>query len=138
MGYTHYFDQQRDLTATEFAQIGEAARKIIAKSNVRIVREYDLPDELPEITDEFIAFNGVGNDGHETMWLQPKSEGFAFCKTARKPYDVAVVALLCAVHAIAPDAYRIGADGDVDDWEDGAALAREACPALNIQIPITD
>ncbi len=39
------------------------------------------------------------------------SDDFAFCKTARKPYDPVVVSILVAARDIAPDAIRISSDG---------------------------
>ena len=35
------------------------------------------------------SFNGIDDDGHEDCYFDGKA-GFNFCKTARKPYDIAV------------------------------------------------
>ena len=128
MGYTHYFPATRDLTAAEFAKIGEACRQIIkaAPADVRVVREFDQLDESPEITGDFVAFNGPGEAGHETFWLPRIKDGFQFCKTAYKPYDVIVVACLIATDDIAPDALEISSDGGRADWEAGLKLAQQA------------
>lgn len=55
-----------------------------------------------------IRFNGVEDDGHETFYLPKKKRSFNFCKTARKPYDIAVAMVLLACHAVAPDAFCCG------------------------------
>lgn len=138
MGYTHYFEQARPFTEAEFAAIGEAVRKIIAASDVKIVREYDRTDEEAEITPDLIAFNGEGDDGHETFWLERGTVGgtFQFCKTARKPYDEVVVACLLAIEMIAPGALDLGSDGGIADWMDGRALVAEALGAPALEIPV--
>lgn len=42
---------------------------------------------------------------------------FNFCKTARKPYDLAVTLVLLAAHEVASGALDIGSDGDWDENE---------------------
>lgn len=50
-----------------------------------------------EITPFRVAFNGSGDLSHESFILTADVCGFEFCKTARKPYDLAVkTALLLA------------------------------------------
>ena len=93
----------------------------------------------PKFTDELVSFNGVGADAHETFLIaqtfeapdyrpDPDEEGlhFAFCKTARKPYDIAVTASLAVLKHHLGDAIRVSSDGDFDEWADGLALAGEA------------
>lgn len=90
-----------------------------------------------EITAERIAFNGTdeGDMGHETFIFadqrslpyegaDPDRLGWAFCKTARKPYDVVVTAVL--TYLAADWGFEVSSDGDVPDWEAGVALAEEA------------
>lgn len=44
-----------------------------------------------------------------------------FCKTSRKPYDVAVSAILLRCHQLSPDALDIASDGGSDhEWRHGA------------------
>lgn len=132
MGYTHYWGATRTFTASEWKDICAATRSILRTSTVQIVREYDRPNERPDVLDHEIIFNGAGDDGHETFWLQRelpeepeyrKGEGdFQFCKTARKPYDEVVVAVLIAVRHIAPDAISWSSDGYLEEHADGLAL----------------
>jgi hypothetical protein len=130
MGYTHYFTQKRELTPDEFASIGAAVKRSIAKAKgVKIVREYDLPKEPPEINADLIAFNGPGEQGCETFWLQRENSGWQFCKTSREPYDVVVVAALAACHHFAASAFKIDSDGDPEDWEAGVELCSRAIAA---------
>ncbi|PSR27615.1 MAG: hypothetical protein C7B46_19320 [Sulfobacillus benefaciens] len=51
---------------------------------------------------------------------------FSFCKTARKPYDVAVTAALIVIKHHLPTV-RIMSDGNDDDWADGRMVCMTAC-----------
>ena len=109
-----------------------------------IVRDGDGTGE-PTINGLEVAFNGdaeasEGDGGgldHETFymprvlepqpWQQPDEQGryFDFCKTARKPYDLAVVAALLAFqHHFPPPETAANSDGDASDWAAGLALCR--------------
>lgn len=141
MGYTHYHPQGRDFTAAEWQRLTDAATKIVAEFGQGVTAaplawEYDEPTKPPQIDGDVIRFNGVGEDGHETFLLTRIREPyFTFCKTARKPYDVVVVAILIAADAIAPGALAIGSDGDADDWQAGLTLASRAIPTLAAEVP---
>lgn len=118
MGYTHYLHPQRHATQDEWNAI---------KDSWLLLYHLGLFPKLhePRVDDDIIHFNGVGNDGHETMILEREGLGFDFCKTARKPYDLAVVALLLIAHHHAPDAWEIKSDGGPDDWAEGLALVQK-------------
>jgi len=92
-------------------------------NNVPIQFEEDVP-EPPKVSDTLIRFNGIGQDAHETLYIEkrPKSE-FNFCKTARKPYDLAVGLILLVIAKHAPVEFRISSDGD---WKDDWAEIRQA------------
>ena len=96
-----------------------------------IQRESDssLP---PLVSREEIQFNGIGQDGHETMYVTRVGGRFNFCKTAYKPYDTVVVALLCLMEHCAPDVWVIGSDGNKLDWLEGLALAMEVEPECKL------
>jgi hypothetical protein len=131
MGYTHYFQQQREITDEEWTAITADAEKIIAyakECNIPLAWEYDEYSKDPEVSSERIRFNGVAEGGHETFLLPRKmDEGyhgdkyrFNFCKTAYKAYDVAVCAVLMSMHEHAPGAWDIASDGGMEEgpWRD--------------------
>lgn len=151
MGYTHYWGQKRDFTQDEMLKIGEDVRTIIATASGRAFpgRDSDTPTgslviaggagergSLPQIDDKTISFNGLGPDlDHETFMFDAKRSmpydnapadrlGWAFCKTARKPYDVVVTAVL--TYLAADWGFEVSSDGDVPDWDLGVKLAEEA------------
>ena len=120
MGYTHYF---KDVTSTP--QLAQAAREIVNASDVSICG----PDGtgMPRISDYEIALNGDANEGgdHETFWLPSAPDGFNFCKTARKPYDEVVGAILIyAICSGSPGSENISSDGTIAEaeWVNSIAL----------------
>lgn len=142
MGYTHYWTQPRNFTPEEFLQISDAARTIIETASGRKFPfdgsrspEHELVicnmggdrGSRPELSDKCISLNGMGPElEHETFMIEaaPGADTWTFCKTARKPYDVVVVAIL--TYLAADWAFAVSSDGDVDDWEAGIKLAGEA------------
>jgi hypothetical protein len=77
--------------------------------------------EEPGTEGEQLFFNGDDREGrgqaHETMMLtQFHYPEFAFCKTARKPYDWFVVACLLLAAKHCPGVWRISTDGSPEDW----------------------
>jgi hypothetical protein len=92
-----------------------------------------------------VRFNGSGPNedlGHETFYVarvfrdgyrQERRPGsglfFQCCKTARKPYDLAVVACLTALKVRVPEV-ELSSDGSFEERAHGIALA-ESVYALN-------
>jgi len=132
MGYTHYWTKERDITDPEWEQITEIARKVIktarSKYLISVAWESDEIGRPPQIDSEVIRFNGIDEDGHETFYLSRKASEFDFCKTARKDYDMIVVAILqaCAVYCTG---FSWRSDGDREDHADGVALYNTATGA---------
>lgn len=153
MGYTHYWRQPLRYTKAEWEQICKDVTAIL--NDVQHVQGIPLADGMgghgssPEITDDRIWFNGVGDNSHETFIARRSvppldadekrwktRRGSDFCKTARKPYDIAVTACLAYFAAIERGPWRASSDGDGPDWLAGVALARRCVPRLANQIDI--
>jgi len=75
-----------------------------------IIQFEEDAEEPPVCTEELIRFNGIDEDGHETFYFSAGKEDFAFCKTARKPYDVVVCECLLVLNHFIP-ALEINSDG---------------------------
>lgn len=134
MGYTHYFRTHKDgIPVAAWEKICADVTTLLANlpAGLKIVHEYDEPGTLPEITDSLIMFNGNGDEGHETFYFEriPKpqswedpTEGtvFAFCKTACKPYDLAVCGVLIVIRYHAQEYVSVSSDGDRTDWMDAS------------------
>lgn len=156
MGYTHYFYQHRDFTTDEWQELTRATRLAIAnlpeKFETAECEYIERPvicgsegEGEPLITGYKIWFNGDARYGldHETMALdrlvedalyesngytnrQADGSIFNFCKTARKPYDFLVCAVLLMAQEIAPGCLVVSSDGDIEgeDWQPAREFVR--------------
>ena len=120
MGYTHYWNKTA-FTDDEWSKITDGAKAICK----RAASEYSIVfgdfggevEASPVFDDSHIGFNGVDGDAHETFILYKRGSG-GFCKTARKPYDIAVVSILLLAKEVAK--IDISSDGDDEGvWESG-------------------
>jgi hypothetical protein len=154
MGYTHYWTQPLRYSKAEWTQICEDVTAIL--NDVQHVQGIPLANGMgelgtqPIIDADTILFNGAGEeDSHEAVHLQRavpplteedkrwnKQRGWDFCKTARKPYDLAVTAVLAYLAALENKPLSVSSDGDGREWLEGVALARRTVPRLANQIDI--
>ena len=173
MGYTHYWRQARDFTDVEWIELTRLA-KLITNGSQGILAHYPatvgeddyyggIEDDVFIIDDEEIRFNGIGEDGHETFLITKKKRAkadyeeqhaydkkgaFNFCKTAHKPYDKYVVAVLCALYNLSdapPQSNRsahpmseITSDGNTEDWTEGLFHAVRSTRQEEMYCPIRD
>jgi hypothetical protein len=91
----------------------------------------------PEFTEFYFSINGdaeaftsEGRDlAHETFywagiptqseWRKDEPDFFEFCKTAYKPYDAVVTAILIRAKSIYGSCVRISSDGEWHEWQAG-------------------
>lgn len=107
MGYTHYFKLKK-LSKANFDKVAK---------DVKII-ETALKGMVPltnNTNDKVIDLNGVGANQHENLWLEKSGDGFNFCKTARKPYDIAICLALLSLKFHATNT-EISSDGDNEEW----------------------
>jgi hypothetical protein len=83
------------------------------------------------------AFNGVGELSHETFSLNEGLNEWNFCKTARKPYDLAVCLVLLSVKYHVRSA-RVSSDGDNKDWQHSFELYKTLFPKRNVSFKFKD
>jgi len=91
-------------------------RKIISSLNIPLRGPLSDEPGRPIINDKKIAFNGVGEDGHESLVIHKVGCEFEFCKTARKPYDEVVVAVLKVAREVNPW-MELSSDGGPEVFE---------------------
>lgn len=141
MGYTHYWKRPRNNFGSPemFGRLALDVKKIIkqAKMDGISIRGADGEGE-PEFNEAYFSINGdaMGTRteasgalaptdlAHETFcwegiptineWRKDEPMTFDFCKTAYKPYDVVVGAILIRAKHIYGDCVSISSDGD---WE---------------------
>lgn len=109
MGYTHYWDHNLDFSEADWKSITDYAKSVIKTSGIPLAGGFAEKGTKPEITDEIISLNGVEEEGHETFYVSRHRDG-GFCKTARKPYDEVVVAILLHMNTFTN--ITVTSDGD--------------------------
>lgn len=146
MGFSHYWYRVKVLEQEQYNKLAADVQFLLAhlpehslsaggyyaNDPLKIEGAYGLP--CPEITDQQIVFNGAGENededlGHESFdfprvfvpekWDRiDRQTGmwFQFCKTARKPYDLLVCAVLLAAKHHFP-AMKVKSDGSPRDWQ---------------------
>lgn len=132
MGYTHYWTPQ-PLDEEAWNRVAEVARRAIEEAkrdDIKVCYEFDLPSSEPLVSGETIRFNGPGDEGHETFSVERSGGAWDFCKTASKPYDTVVCAVLLALR---DEGYTVTSDGDMEPggedrngWANGIALYERA------------
>jgi hypothetical protein len=85
--------------------------------NVKVMFESDSTKPA-NVDGKMVRFNGVDEKGHETFLLSKTPSSFEFCKTARKPYDLAVCAVLMLASYYA-ESGEISSDGINAAWNIG-------------------
>jgi hypothetical protein len=90
----------------------------------------------PEFTEGRFSLNGVDDgrvdNSHESFiwealpsqpdWRKDEPEFFDFCKTAMKPYDAVVTAILIRAKQIYGSCVSVSSDGDWSEWQAGRDL----------------
>lgn len=145
MGYTHYWDMSRDISERNFKKLTKDMKAIEAYINEnKIVSEtacggYDEIVTLHDTdgtgtgvyySDRQFCFNGDGsmNLDHESMHIRlGANDSWTFCKTARKPYDLAVCLILLSLKYHVRST-RVSSDGGTDDWQPAFDMWRKVFP----------
>lgn len=127
MGYTHYWKKQSDdpFDPKKWDEFIKDAQKILNTAKViKIPVQYELDDtKPPQLDKEILRFNGVDDDGHETFFMaQAATSSFEFCKTAHKPYDIYVTAILVLAKSTFGDDLKVSSDGKRTEWLPGIDL----------------
>ena len=136
MGYTHYVTMPKVVASQEAWDSFIDDFKQMLPSFKQHLDTDPESDQCLSIDKHCIRFNGKGDLSHETFYLErewkddsyksswldedrPKTHDyFTFCKTAQKPYDIAVCGALIIAKKHFGDNVIITSDGDDDNWED--------------------
>lgn len=128
MGYTHYW---RHTPAFTEGFVDDVDRIIAEAARQGIVLRGRNGTGEPEFSPTNISFNGDDETGHrlghETFALIPGDDEFTFCKTAQKPYDAVVGAILIALKE-SDQSFSVTSDGEwgTSDWTGPADLFEAA------------
>ena len=143
MGYTHYWRRPRKNagSAYMFGLLALDAKKIIAQAEQDGIRirnghgegEPEFNEARFGINGDASAFSDDGRDlAHESfIWegipsisehRKDEPETFDFCKTAHKPYDAVITAILIRAKQIYGSCVYISSDGKWGEWQAGREL----------------
>ena len=120
-----------------FANLPEKTpKKGIPGDGDEILKLDDQKGNPPIANEEEIFFNGAGfpDADHETFMFKPDAGFRDFCKTARKPYDLAVQAVLLIAKYHAGSKMSFGSDGDPYEWQAAVDLVNQVC-GINFRDP---
>jgi hypothetical protein len=112
MGYSHYFNNI-EASPSDWESFIRDVRKVVSLSKV--------PLEAEVLSDQLLINGAEEENQHEDLFITQKSKGHQFCKTARKPYDTVVCAVLHLYEYHIGKDVHISSDGDLED--DGWVLA---------------
>lgn len=146
MGYTHYWYTPLKMDPSLFAAFSADAQALAYACEIPIAEDYDI-HRPPIFSTDKVWFNGIGEDGHETFGITRTTNrpadrdglAFDFCKTAAKPYDTLVTAVLMALKYRFGMAVVIASDGDFErDWADGRQLYERVFPGRPQHSPLRE
>ena len=131
MGYTHYYSFKKTDKAEILEKKYKQACLECAKVLKYIYKEYNISLSGYSVHAKigqygWLKFNGKGTLAHEDFILREhfnQNEGFNFCKTAQKPYDLAVTACLAVLKYRLGNAIIVESDGDSIDFIEGTLAA---------------
>jgi hypothetical protein len=122
VGYSHYGGGNVACTNETWAQVLADAQKVAAASGIPIAG--GSGKGKPIFNNDKICFNGKGDrDSHETFQVE-RPGGWDFTKTARKPYNIVVCAVVMVIKHYIPT-FTPSSDGDPDEWADAVKLCQD-------------
>lgn len=148
MGFTHYWDMSRDISERNFKKLTKDMKLI-----EEFLKDSDKLDKLTggmykDVTlhfangdgktvlydEEQFCFNGDGSKGldHESMHIRlGANDSWTFCKTARKPYDLAVTLILMSLKYHIRST-KVSSDGNNEDWHSAFVVWEKVFPRRSV------
>jgi hypothetical protein len=133
MGYTHYWKKLK-FSESGWNALCDSTSCLLRSLPANVKVENDNGTDDPMVG-AVIRFNGVESQAHETFLVERFSREFEFCKTNRKPYDLAVCSVLILVSLYA-EGGEISSDGlgetyTDSEWKDAWNHVSTVIPAVN-------
>tara|TARA_R110002124_G_scaffold134896_7_gene297689 strand:- start:391 stop:864 length:474 start_codon:yes stop_codon:yes gene_type:complete len=138
MGYTHYWTIfQEEIPHDIWFNFAHDFIKVLPYFYEKLDH---TTDQKSNVDSEYIHFNGIGEQSHETFTMNRKNpmeksyidpdneslEYFDFCKTARKEYDIAVCCALIIAKKYFGNIIKVSSDGiDEDGWDKAKELCQD-------------
>ena len=121
MGYTHYWKNDTTISTNDWENSIQTIQAIIDSAEDGLLSEDGEESNKPVINVEHVIFNGVDQDAHEGLFITREPTSFDSCKTACKPYDKYVVAVLMTL-AHNCIGFSWSSDGENGDHKEGLEL----------------
>ena len=139
MGYTHYWKKLK-FSESGWNGLCDSTKCLLRSLPEKVKVENDNGTDDPMVG-AVIRFNGVGDLSHETFLIERFSREFEFCKTNRKPYDLAVCSVLILVSLYA-DGGEISSDGlgetyTDSEWKDAWEFVSGTIPEVTANLEET-
>ena len=125
MGFTHYLSDCTKPTAKQWVELVTFAEFLFKQAKADGIKLGNgCGEKDPEITENYIAFNGNAETGqdHESGYFSKTPESFEFCKTARKEYDPYVVAFYKKIDSMGLG--NFSSDGEDYELKEGVHIFR--------------
>ena len=149
MGYTHSRYRVAAFPVDPWAAFVEDAKAIVSevsRRGIALADEYGDEGTSPCVGGIIVRFNGVGPAAHESFRMERffcgppsrvrKDLFFDWCKTQRKPYDLAVMALLVAAKLRFEALIVVQSDGGENEWAPGKSLCQAILGAgADVSVP---
>jgi len=127
MAWTHYWQRDEYLDETAFSQAVKDCRILLAAVDIPLSGQE--AEGEPVFQNDEIIFNGVQGQACEPFIIriheQPRIQGrpvFAYCKTEKLPYDLAVRCALIILKHHLGDSIRVMSDAPESAWNDAKQL----------------
>jgi hypothetical protein len=111
MGYTQYWKIRKSFTDAAWTSFTNDVKSLFASTKIPLAGAFGTTGTTPEVNHGVVSFNGVEDDSHETCQITKSACDFEFCKTAHKPYDAVVVAVLKLARKYNPST-ELSSDGE--------------------------
>lgn len=115
MGYTHYFQLHEKPTDEQWDLFTNDVDALLLANDVPLDNRSTWGK---------ININGIDENSHENLIIQSDNLRWDFCKTARKPYDKIVTAILIAARYDFGNNFSLSSDGNWEEWEEGCNLVK--------------
>jgi hypothetical protein len=132
MGYTNYYTSV-SVSQDVWDTFVDKAREVIDNAKMDGIELTGCyKGDNPVADSEIICFNGALARQHETFQIERECAEWQFCKTARKPYDAVVKAILIVGQELGVIS-EWSFDGDKDEEEYKAAF--KYLPRVEVEPP---
>ena len=132
MGYTHYWNIADEISRDNWYKFIEDFHKILPNFESTLETQ---GDQKLQTINGMVFLNGIGELSHETFCLERVTDTtgftqrdddngliFKFCKTAQKPYDIAVCSALIIAKKHFGESIMISSDGENHEWQEAKTL----------------